>query len=155
MKITAWRIVKVNQIDSAFNGDGERIAGGRWNKIGTPLVYTAGSLALAVLETIVHLPSIELLKKNFAHIPVRFDSKLVRSQSLADLTDDWDRLPPSDSTQAIGTEWAFKRKSVVLKVPSTVIREEFNYLINPKHPNFKKLSFGRPEKFIFDPRIIE
>ncbi len=77
MKITSWRIIKVSHIDSAFNGEGARIAGGRWNKIGTPMVYTAGSLALAALEIIVHLPIIDLLKKHFGHIPVRFDAKLV------------------------------------------------------------------------------
>ena len=153
MKITAWRIIKVSHIDSAFNGEGARIAGGRWNKIGTPMVYTAGSLALAALEIIVHLPIIDLLKKHFVHIPVRFDAKLVHSQKPADLPDDWDHLPPPDSTQTIGTKWALKKKSVILKVPSTVIREEFNYLINPQHPDFKKLSIGSPEKFIFDPRI--
>ena len=151
--MTAWRIVKDNHIDRAFDGEGARIAGGRWNKIGIPTVYTAGSLALAALETIVHLPAIDLLKKNFVHIPVRFDSKLVLSQNPAALPDDWDHLPPPDSTQTIGTEWILNKKSVILKVPSTVIREEFNYLINPRHPDFRKLSIGRPEKFVFDPRI--
>lgn len=153
MKITAWRIVKVSHIDSAFNGEGARIAGGRWNQIGTPMVYTAGSLALAALEIIVHLPTIDLFKKNFAHIPVRFDAKLVHSQKPADLPYDWDHLPLPDSTQAIGTKWALKKKSVILKVTSTVIREEFNYLINPLHLDFKKLSIGNPERFVFDPRI--
>jgi RES domain-containing protein len=153
MKITAWRIVKDSHIDSAFDGEGARTAGGRWNNIGIPMVYTAGSLALAALEIIVHLPTIDLLKKNFVYIPVRFDARLVRSQDLADLAEDWDHLPPPESTQTIGTEWALKKKPVVLKVPSTVIREEFNYLINPLHPDFKKLSIGTPERFVFDPRI--
>jgi len=153
MKITAWRIVKATHKDSSFDGEGARIAGGRWNKIGIPMIYTADSLALAALETLVHLPAIDLFKKIFVHTPVRFDAELVISQNLADLPDDWDLLPPPDSTQTIGTEWALKKKSVVLKVPSTVIREEFNYLINPQHPDFKKLSIGTPERFVFDPRI--
>lgn len=155
MKITAWRIVKATHKNRAFDGEGARIAGGRWNKIGTPLIYAADSLALAALETIVHLPTIDLFKKIFVYIPVRFDAKLVISQNPADLPDDWDLLPPPDSTQTIGTEWTLKKKSVILKVPSTVIREEFNYLINPLHPDFKKLSIGAPEKFVFDPRFTK
>ena len=113
MKITAWRIVKDSHKNSAFDGEGARIAGGRWNKIGTPMIYTAGSLALAALETIVHLPTIDLLNKIFVHIPVRFDAKLVHSQNLAILPDDWDLLPPPDSTQKIGSAWALKKKSVI------------------------------------------
>ena len=153
MKITAWQIVKFQHIKSAFDGEGARIAGGRWNKIGTPMIYTADSLALAALETVVHLPKSDLLKKIFFHIPVRFDNDLALSLNPADLPADWDCIPPSDSSQAIGTDWISKEKSVVLKVPSTIIHEEFNYLINPAHPDFKKLSIGSPERFTFDPRI--
>jgi len=153
MKITAWRIVKFQHTQTAFDGEGARIAGGRWNKIGTPMIYTADSLALAALEIIVHLPKSELLKKLFLHIPVRFDHDLVFSLKPADLPADWDCIPPSESTQTIGTDWIFKKKSVILRVPSTIIREEFNYLMNPGHPDFKKLSFGNPGRFTFDPRI--
>jgi RES domain-containing protein len=153
MKIIAWRIIKAPHKNNAFDGEGARIAGGRWNKIGIPMIYTADSLALAALETIVHLPSIDLLNKNFVHIPARFDTKLVLSQNPADLPDDWDHLPPPDSTQTMGTEWALKNKSVILKVPSTVIQEAFNYLINPRHADFKKLSIGSPQMFVFDPRL--
>jgi RES domain-containing protein len=153
MKITAWRIVKLQHTKTAFDGEGARIAGGRWNKIGTPMIYTAGSLALAALETIVHLPKGELLKKLFFHIPVQFDSDLVFALNSADLPADWDCIPPSEATQAIGTDWILKKKSVILKVPSTIIREESNYLINPVHPDFKMLALGSPERFSFDPRI--
>jgi RES domain-containing protein len=153
MKITTWRIIKAQHAHRAFDGEGARLAGGRWNKVGIPMIYNADSLALAALEILVHLPGRELLKRKFLCIPVRFDSRLVTSFNLIDLPDDWDILPPPDSTQTIGTEWAMKKKSVLYKVPSTIIREEFNYLINPLHPDFKKLSIGDAEKFAFDPRI--
>jgi RES domain-containing protein len=153
MKITAWRIVKTKHKNRAFDGEGARIAGGRWNKIGIPMIYTADSLALAALETIVHLPKQELLKKIFSGIPVEFDARLVITLNPADIPKDWDGFPTPESTQNIGSEWALKKRSVVLKVPSTVIREEFNYLINPAHPDFKKLSIGSPVKFVFDDRI--
>ncbi len=153
MKITTWRIIKAQHTHRAFDGEGARLAGGRWNKIGIPMIYTADSLALAALEIMVHLPGSELLKNIFLRIPVRFDSRLVKSLNLIDLPHDWDNLPPPDSTQTIGTGWALKKESVLYKVPSTIIREEFNYLINPLHPDFKKLSIGSAQKFAFDPRI--
>ena len=153
MKITTWRITKAQHAPTAFDGEGARLAGGRWNKIGIPMIYTADSLALAALEILVHLPASELLKRKFLRIPVRFDSRLVKSLNLIDLPDDWDILPPPDSTQTIGTAWALKKESILYKVPSTIIREESNYLINPLHPDFKKLSIGNAQKFAFDPRI--
>jgi RES domain-containing protein len=153
MKITSWRIVKATHRNSAFTGEGAQITGGRWNKIGTPMIYTADSLALAALEIIVHLPTSDLLNKKFNYIPVQFNPSLFISLDPASLLDDWDSFPPPDSTQTIGTKWAFKKESVILKVPSTIIRKEFNYLINPLHSDYKKLSIGSPEMFAFDPRI--
>jgi RES domain-containing protein len=153
MKITAWRIVKGNHVDSAFDGEGARIAGGRWNKIGVPMIYTADSLALAILEITVHLSQEDLLYKNYYRISAQFDSSMVTSLDPAELPDDWDSLPPSESTQNIGTQWALSQKSVILKVPSTVVREEFNYLINPVHPKFEKILIGNPQPIDFDPRI--
>jgi len=153
MKITAWRIVKAKHKNCAFDGEGAQTAGGRWNKIGIPMIYTADSLALAALETIVHLPKQALLKKIFFRIPVNFDTSFVIPLNLADLPEDWDSFPPPQSTQNIGSQWAMKKKSVVLRVPSTIIKEEFNYLINPTHPDFQELSIGTPAKFAFDIRI--
>lgn len=153
MKIAAWRIIKAQHAGRAFDCEGARLAGGRWNKIGIPLIYTADSLALAALEIMVHLPESELLKARYRRIAVQFDSRLIQSFNLIDLPEDWDLLPPPESTQDIGTSWARKNSSVVLKVPSTIIREEFNYLINPLHPDFDKLTIGNPQQFVFDPRV--
>ncbi len=153
MRVTAWRIVKTRHASRAFDGSGARIAGGRWNKVGVSMIYTADSLALAFLETIVHLPKTDLIKKLFCHTSVRFDSRLVKSLSLDELPADWDALPPSESTQEIGSEWVESNASVILKVPSTIIPVESNYLINPLHSDFMKLSIGNPIPFAFDPRV--
>jgi len=75
MKINTWRIIKAQHAHRAFDGEGARLAGSLWNKIGIPMVYTADSLALAALEILVHLPGRELLKRKFLRIPVRFDSR--------------------------------------------------------------------------------
>jgi RES domain-containing protein len=153
MRITAWRIVKAKHKKRAFDGEGARIAGGRWNKIGTPMIYTADSLALAALEIIVHLPDKGLFNKIFLRIPVRFDAGMVISLESSRIPRDWNSFPVPESTQDIGTQWALDKKSAVLKVPSTIIREEYNYLINPEHPDFKKISIGAPARFVFDPRV--
>jgi RES domain-containing protein len=148
MRITAWRIVKAKHKDKAFDGEGARIAGGRWNQVGIPMIYTADSLALAVLEITVHLSQEDLLQKLYFHIPVEFDAVQVMSLDPAGIPDDWDSLPPSESTQKIGSKWALEQKSLVLKVRSTVVRQAFNYLINPFILNLKNLR-SEPQKRSF------
>ncbi|MBW1797127.1 MAG: RES domain-containing protein [Deltaproteobacteria bacterium] len=150
--ITAWRIIKAKHQDSAFNGDGARLYGGRWNTKGVPMVYVAESLALASLEIIIHLPADELLKK-FVRIPVKFSPKLVSEVDMVSLPAGWVSDPAPAFTKLVGNRWIKNQESVVLKVPSAIIPEEFNYLINPLHPDYKKLSIGSPVAYFFDHRL--
>jgi len=143
MKITAWRVIKKKHRQTAFKGDGARIYGGRWNPVGTSVVYTAESLSLATLEIVVHLEREELLYTHFLKIPVTFDVQMVTTLSRKTLPRDWSRLPPSESTQKIGYKWISQSKFAVLKVPSTIIMEEYNYLINPNHPDFTNMQIGK------------
>ncbi len=152
MITTAWRIVKAKYKDSALDGEGARLHGGRWNNKGAPVVYTAGSLALATLELVVNLPNEELLQK-YVRIPVIFSSKLVCEIDLTALQDDWTDNPAPISTKLLGDKWVQDRESVILKVPSAIIPEEVNYLINPLHSGFKKIEIGSPVVYFFDPRI--
>jgi RES domain-containing protein len=151
----AWRITKQKHQSTGLSGEGARIYGGRWNPIGIPLIYTAESLSLAALEIIVHLEREQLLYNRFVKIPVIFESSLVYPLSRKKLPKDWDSLPPSDSTQKIGQKWIEQTKHAILKIPSTVIREEHNFLINPVHPDFAAIEFGEPQRFEFDERLIE
>jgi RES domain-containing protein len=153
MKIRAWRVVKKKHADEAFSGQGALKFGGRWNSIGTRLVYTSESLALAAIEILAGGISTGLLG-SFAKIPVDFDGSLVEALPVSRIPKDWSGYPPGLKTQIIGDAWVRESKSVLLKVPSVVIREEFNYLINPAHPNFKKLAIGKSEDFSFDKRLI-
>jgi RES domain-containing protein len=152
---TAWRIAKQIHHSTDLGGEGARLYGGRWNPIGTPVIYAAESLSLATLEIIVHLEREQLLYKRFVKIPVTFESSLVFSLSRNKLPRDWDSLPPSESTQKLGQKWVEQAKHTILKIPSTVIREEHNFLINPGHPDFSVIEFGNPQRFEFDERLIE
>ena len=154
MIIKAWRIVKAAYKNKAFTGDGARMYGGRWNSKGVPVIYTAGSLALASIEMVVNLPSPKLLE-SFVRIPVRFNSKLVEEHLSADFPANWNSRPISPYTRSIGDKWIKEQRSVVLKVPSVVVPEEFNYLLNPMHPDFKKLEVGKPVVYHFDPRLAK
>jgi len=153
--MTAWHIAKQKHQSTGLSGEGARIYGGRWNPIGTPVIYAAGSLSLATLEIIVHLEREQLLYTRFVKIPVTFESSMVFSLSRNKLPKDWDSLPPSESTQKIGQKWIEQVKHAILKIPSTVIREEHNFLINPVHPDFSVIEFGEPQRFDFDERLIE
>ena len=153
MKIRVWRVVKKKHADEAFSGQGAFKFGGRWNSIGTRLVYTSDSLALAAIEILTGGISIGLLER-YVKIPVDFDGSLVETLAIAGIPKEWSKYPPSNKTQIIGDDWVRGSKSVLLKVPSVVIKEEFNYLMNPAHPDFKKLLIGKPDDFSFDKRLI-
>ncbi|MBW2011701.1 MAG: RES domain-containing protein [Deltaproteobacteria bacterium] len=155
MTVTAWRIVQSRWADTAFSGYGARLEGGRWNFAGISMVYTAESLALSSLEMIVHLPEDALLYSEYVRIPVRFDTELMTVFPRESLPSDWNSIPESESTQKLGTAWAEKNESLILKIPSSVVPEEHNYLINPRHPDYHKLFIGEPAPFRFDPRLIK
>lgn len=152
MMLRAWRIVKAKHAATAFDGEGARLFGGRWNQPGTRLVYTSGSKALATLENLVHLnPPVVF---TYVAIAVEFDEALVETISPGRLPAEWGEEPPPPSTQIVGDQWVKEARSAVLEVPSAIIRTEPNFLLNPLHPDFKKIALGQPELFAFDPRLL-
>jgi len=152
--ITAWRIVSANYKDKAYTGDGARVHGGRWNSKGLSVVYTADSLALASIEMIVNLPAPKLLQK-YDRISAQISLNLVLELSDVDLPEDWNSRPISPSTRAIGDRWIKEQRSAVLRVPSIVVPDEYNYLLNPNHPDFAKVKIGKPTMYYFDPRLTK
>lgn len=87
----------------------------------------------------------------WATIPVRIDERLIEIPHA--LPDDWCNLPAPPSTRQLGSRWVAEIRSVVLRVPSAVVVGEFNYLLNPRHPNFGGLEIGKALTFSFDPRL--
>ena len=148
----AWRLVKEKYAGIAFSGEGAAKSGGRWNSRGQAAVYASGTLSLAALETLVHLfPPVSI---RYVAIRIEFDSALVEKLNLKTLPPDWRAEPPAPSTQAIGDAWISEKRSAVLEMPSIIIPSESNYLLNPLHPQFGRISIGKPETFAFDPRLV-
>jgi RES domain-containing protein len=152
LTITAWRITKQRHVESAFSGEGARLYGGRWNSPGTPVVYVAQSQALAVLEVLVHLDSPALLEK-YALIQVDFDDASITSLNRVVLPTNWRDDPAPAEAQAIGDDWAKKSRSVALRVPSSLVPAEFNFLLNPRHADFKNLKVHKAISYQLDPRL--
>ena len=153
MIITAYRITQTKYAPSAFDGEGARLYGGRWNSAGTRMIYVAGSRSLATLEILVHTEDIATLSGLYSIIPVTFADKLVARVKDSELPKDWSSPEPVAATQILGDSWVREQRSAVLEVPSAVTNEEKNYLINPAHPDFRSISIGLAAPFRIDPRF--
>ncbi|MBI4588479.1 MAG: RES family NAD+ phosphorylase [Candidatus Rokubacteria bacterium] len=148
--IRVWRICKKKY--AAFDGEGARWAGGRWNHRGTAIVYTSATLSLAALEYLVNVDATDGpadLTAVSADIP---DSISLEQLDIADLPPNWRVYPAPESLADLGTRWAREGRTAMLVVPSAVIPQERNYLLNPAHSNFKTIRVGSAEPFSFDPR---
>jgi len=150
--MNVWRLVTARFADNAFSGEGARLYGGRWNRKGAALVYTAESQSLAMLEMLVQD---EPLRARYVINQARIPKGLkIRQIELAQLPPDWRTISARTQLQAIGSAWAQEQSTAVLAVPSVVIPGETNYLFNPLHPHFSKIEIGEPQAFITDLRLI-
>ncbi len=145
-----WRICKQKHTNSAFSGIGGLYAQARWTPQGFKVVYTAESLALASLEVFVHTESDRIpLVAIRAFLPEDIAMTVVDVNSLSA---DWQSMAAYPTLQKIGKQWLQKQDSPVLKVPSSVIPVEFNYLLSPQHPDLQ-FSLEPPLEFKFDERM--
>ncbi len=150
---TAWRITTNPDPDRAFSGEGARLRGGRWNSKGTRVVYTADYPAAAILEQLVQTSSVASLPI-YNLFRVTFPKTMVSLVDSHTLPGTW-RAPERDpSVQAIGDSWVAKRTSPALQVPSAVAPHHMNYLLNPAHPDFARLTIAAPERFALDRRLL-
>lgn len=154
MTLTAWRVVKAKHAANAFDGEGARVDGGRWNSPGTPVVYTSQSAALAALEMLVHLGRASILGA-YVLIPCTFDGHLVSRLDQKRLPKNWRSYPAPPELQLIGVEWAKNDTSAVLEVPSAIVDTDSNYLLNPQHADFRTIRVMDPQVFEFDLRLLE
>ena len=149
----AWRIVKTRHARTAFDGEGARLYGGRWDSPGVAAVYTSESRALATLEVLAGLQTNAPLP-GYVLIPAEFDDALVVAVGLEELPVEWRQNPPPTSTQRMGDRWIASGESAVLGVPSALVPREWNYIFNPRHPDFSSVIVGEQEPLSFDPRLL-
>jgi RES domain-containing protein len=138
----------------AFDGEGARRYGGRWNHIGVPAVYTAAHLSLAVLEVLVHVSAEEDLPADLVAISADLpDDLAIEHVRIEELPVNWRRTPAPPMLAERGTAWLTAVRTAVLAVPSAVIPSETNYILNPAHPDFRRVVVHRAERFNLDPRL--
>jgi RES domain-containing protein len=151
--LVVWRITTARFGSSAFSGEGARLYGGRWSPKGVPVVYTAANQSLAMLEMLVQD---QPLRARYVMIEARIPSGVTIDRvSIEDLPSDWREIGARQKLQAIGAEWARKRKAAVLAVPSAIVPHESNYLLNPLHPASKRINIGKPSTVETDLRLIK
>lgn len=149
---TVWRITSQRYADRAFDGEGARLYGGRWNHPGLAVVYCSSTLSLAALEFFVHLEP--ALAPEMAAIPAVIPGGVDLAELDPDrLPPDWRLYPAPEALKDIGSAWVRSGDHAGFLFPSVVIPHERNVLLNPAHPDFAKIRIGRAQPFSFDPRM--
>lgn len=151
--LEVWRVVKRKHASRAFDGEGARRYGGRWNSPGQAVAYASGSIALATLEVLVGLDSNTPIEA-YVVVPARFDADVVEVVAAEALPSQWNQFPPGQETQRMGDAWLRGQTTLALSVPSAIVPYERNYLLNPAHPAFKDVELGSPLPIEFDPRLM-
>lgn len=150
-----FRVEREKYLATTLTGQGAALSEGfRWNSRNTYLVYCSESRALATLEVAVHLDLSEDLPNDryFVEIEIADDIQFLELK-IEDMPGNWDAKPPSLETQYIGDDFVNARQAAVLKVPSCIVPLEFNYLINPNHPDAIRIKVVAATPMKFDGRL--
>lgn len=153
MTVTVYRLTKLRYQDRIFSGLGGLYAEGRWTLRGKPVVYASGSISLAVLEYTLNYRRHGWVPASVLSRAVIPDEVPIDVVTLSDLPRNWSAPDPPSKPRDIGHRWLEGGPSAILKVPSAVVVEEWNYLLNPQHVDFKKLALGTPKRYQFDRRL--
>jgi len=137
---------------SDISGEGARLFGGRWNSTGIPVVYTSMTISLSLLEILIYSASYDQIQNNFL-VRIEVPDTTFPTISETVLLKKWQS--EKDHCRYIGNEFLTQKKTLLLKVPSAIIPEEFNILVNPLHLEFKKVKIASANKFEFDGRLFK
>ena len=150
-----YRISKTAYADD-ISGEGARRFGGRWNRPGLPVVYTAETLSLAILETVVHIDPHLAMDRSILILDVPNTASI---ETLSSLPADWFLYPAPDPVVELGTNWIREKRSLLLRVPSAITGRidgalwQYNVLINPAHPEFKTVEIEKIVQWEPDSRL--
>ncbi len=148
-----WRITRA--LATALEGEGARGIGGRWNSPGVAVVFTATHLSLAALEYLVHIDIDEVPDDLVAlgiEVPEDAGDRHLDAEGLQS---NWRMVLLSEECRAIGDAWAKGQESLLLRVPSVIIPEEDNLIINPAHPRAAEVRIASERPFGYDPRLLD
>jgi RES domain-containing protein len=149
-------IFRIGQTKYANDRKGSGVDG-RWNSRGQYVIYTGGTMALSCLEKLAHTSGTSLYAGDFSvtiyQVPDKLPIKEITLNSLIKQQLDWTKVQYYPLTQSIGDQWLMDRETAVLKVPSAIIDLEYNYLLNPAHPDFEKIRILSIRPFSFDKRL--
>ncbi len=149
----AWRLSCFASASRSFDGEGARLFPGRWNAAGVPVVYASEHLSLAALEVLVHA-RMEQLRVTFHAFEITLPDDSIELLAEERLPRGWDAPTIARASRELGSAWAREGRTLSLSVPSMVVRQERNLLLNPLHPGFAGLAIGRPVRFRFDDRLV-
>ncbi len=137
-----------------LSGTGARLHGGRWNSKGVNMVYTSENISLANLEVAVHL-DLDLIPDDYClieiEVPKKSSCKIIKLETLKKY---WNSYPHGNETQLLGDDFIQKNKFLLLKVPSAVVLQEHNFLLNPNHEDFKNVKVTKVTPFTFNDRLF-
>lgn len=143
------------KFSSPLSGVGAAIKGARWNSVGIEMIYTAANRSLAMAEVAVHF-SISTIPEDYVMLTIFIpDDISLKKIELSELPPNWNVFPHSQSTQVFGDKFILENKYCVLQIPSSVTQGDYNLLINPNHPEFKRISIIDIRKFTFDQRLFK
>ncbi|HHL52669.1 MAG TPA: RES domain-containing protein [Flammeovirgaceae bacterium] len=152
--MVVFRLSKRKYADR-LSGRGAAKYANRWNSMGTEIIYTSESRALAMAEVAVHL-TLATLPDDYVMIEINIPDKLsIEQVHFKDLPANWASSPPVTSTQRIGDAFVSSMQACVLKVPSAVVPGDYNFLLNPHHKDFKQIKIIKVVPFVFDKRIFQ
>lgn len=135
-----------------MSGTGAKLFGGRWNSVGVPMLYLASSRALAALEVLAHLTSIQD-PESFCITVFEVPDNSIEEVEKYLLPKDWNTYPSPSSLKKIGDSFTKSNQSLLLKVPSAIVEDECNYLLNVNHPLLDKVKIIGSKPFLFDKRL--
>lgn len=136
-----------------LSGSGSRLFGGRWSSVSKPVVYLASSSSLAMLEVLVHLQPL-MIPDDFCRVEIKVPDDSIIAVKVEEFPADWRDVSPPQILTRIGDSFIKNRKYLLLKVPSSIVPTEYNYLLNPAHPEIKKVKILTKEPFDFDSRLV-
>jgi len=150
---SAWRIVRASRASTAFTGEGPWRYGGRWNSPGVHVVYVSEHQSTAAFEVFANrVPFI--LDKEYKAFQLQWPDSLTEIFPMTKLPTNWRISPPPIEAMEIGDRWVQERRSAVLALPSAISPADTNFLLNPKHRDFKRIRIHPPINFEFDPRLL-